>query len=92
MNANYELPWKLSFSYARALQREPMAIWNNRPENVPAAQAALIHRAKMNGLASMGLWTEALEGEAGSVITVGMSRLGARETGNSLKQNQAGAT
>ena len=25
MNANYELPWKLSFSYARALQREPMA-------------------------------------------------------------------
>lgn len=64
MNANYELPWKLSFSYARALQREPMAIWNNRAENALAAQAALIHRAKMNGLASMGLWTEELEGEA----------------------------
>ncbi len=64
MNANYDLPWKLSFSYARALQREPMAIWNNRAENVPAAQAALIHRAKMNGLASMGLWTEEIEGEA----------------------------
>ena len=30
MNANYELPWKLSFSYARALQREPMTIWGNR--------------------------------------------------------------
>lgn len=64
MNANYELPWKLSFSYARALQREPMAIWNNRAENALAAQAALIHRARMNGLASMGLWTEELEGEA----------------------------
>ena len=63
MNANYDLPWKLSFSYARALQREPMAIWANRPEKVVAAQAALLHRAKMNGLASLGLWTEELEGE-----------------------------
>ena len=61
MNTNYELPWKLSFSYARALQREPMAIWGNRAESVPAAQAALYHRAKMNGLASVGLWTEELE-------------------------------
>ncbi|MDE2856031.1 MAG: fructose-bisphosphate aldolase class I [Chloroflexota bacterium] len=64
MNANYDLPWKLSFSYARALQREPMTIWRNRPENVPAAQAALHHRAKMNGLAALGLWTADLEGEA----------------------------
>ena len=64
MNADYELPWKLSFSYARALQREPMSIWQNRAENVPAAQAALYHRAKMNGLASIGLWTEELEGAA----------------------------
>ena len=64
MNANYDLPWKLSFSYARALQREPMAVWGNRAENVSAAQAALYHRAKMNGLASVGLWTDELEGEA----------------------------
>ena len=61
MNANYEMPWKLSFSYARALQREPMAVWANCAENVPAAQAALLHRAKMNGLASLGLWTAELE-------------------------------
>ena len=64
MNANYDLPWKLSFSYARALQREPMAVWGNLAENVPAAQAALYHRAKMNGLASVGMWTEELEPEA----------------------------
>ena len=64
MNANYELPWKLSFSYARALHREALAIWGNRPEQATAAQAALLHRAKMNGLASLGLWTEELEGEA----------------------------
>lgn len=64
MNANYELPWKLSFSYARALQREPMRIWRNQAENAPAAQAALHKRAKMNGLASLGLWTNELESEA----------------------------
>ncbi len=64
MNANYDLPWKLSFSYARALQREPMAVWGNLAENVPAAQSALYHRAKMNGLASLGLWTEEVEREA----------------------------
>jgi len=66
MNAHYELPWKLSFSYARALQREPMAIWGNKPEKVAAAQTALLHRAKMNGLASLGLWKAALEGGAGA--------------------------
>ena len=68
MNANYELPWKLSFSYARALQREPMSVWANRHENVQSAQAALYHRAKMNGLASLGLWTEELEAEATAVV------------------------
>ena len=68
MNANYDLPWKLSFSYARALQRQPMDIWRNRPENVPAAQAALYHRAKMNGLASVGLWSEELEKEAAALV------------------------
>ena len=68
MNANYELPWKLSFSYARALQREPMEVWRNQPRNVPAAQAALLHRANMNALASVGLWTEELEREAAAPI------------------------
>ena len=64
MNANYQLPWKLSFSYARALQREPMQIWRNQPDNVPAAQAALYQRAKMNGLAAIGQWSETLENDA----------------------------
>lgn len=64
MNANHDLPWKLSFSYARALQRKPMAVWGNRAENVTAAQAELLHRARMNGLAALGLWREELEREA----------------------------
>ena len=63
MNAQYQTPWTLSFSYARALQRQPMAIWRNRPENVSAAQAALHHRARMNGLAAMGQWSPQLESE-----------------------------
>ncbi len=64
MNAHYETPWALSFSYARALLRAPMDLWRNRPENVPSAQAALHHRAKMNGLASIGAWSQGLEQEA----------------------------
>ena len=67
MNANYDMPWALSFSYARALQRLPMELWSNRAENVPAAQAALYHRAKMNGLAAIGQWSEEMEKEAAAV-------------------------
>ena len=61
MNAAYDLPWRLSFSYARALQREPMAIWRNRAENAAAAQAVLVHRCRMNGLAATGEWSEELD-------------------------------
>src|ERR1700742_1138060 len=57
MNANYDLPWALTFSYGRALQHAPQHAWGGKAENVPAAQAAFTHRAKMNGLAAMGEWT-----------------------------------
>ena len=50
------LPWKLTFSYGRALKT-----WSGRPENVAAAQRAFTHRARMNGLASLGQWEGALE-------------------------------
>jgi fructose-bisphosphate aldolase class I len=39
-------PWPLTFSYARALQEEALAIWQGKPENVPAARAAFIERLK----------------------------------------------
>ena len=61
MNANYATPWALTFSYARALQRRPLAVWRSQPDNIPAAQAALKHRAKMNALASIGQWSQTLE-------------------------------
>ncbi|RMF11218.1 MAG: fructose-bisphosphate aldolase class I [Alphaproteobacteria bacterium] len=61
MNAGYDLPWKLSFSYGRALQAAALKAWGGKPENVPAAQAAFSHRAKMNSLAAQGKWTPDLE-------------------------------
>jgi fructose-bisphosphate aldolase class I len=64
MNAGYDLPWALTFSYGRALQAAPQKAWSGKPENVAAAQAAFAHRARMNGLASMGEWTPELEKKA----------------------------
>jgi fructose-bisphosphate aldolase class I len=54
-------PWKMTFSYGRALQAAPQKAWSGKRENVAAAQAALLHRARMNGLASLGKWEPALE-------------------------------
>ncbi len=63
MNAEYadKMPWALSFSYGRALQAAPLQAWSGKPENVAAAQAAFAHRAKMNGLATTGEWSDGLE-------------------------------
>ena len=57
-------PWKITFSYSRALQAAPQKAWSGKLENVPAAQAAFTHRAAMNGLASMGKWSPELEKKA----------------------------
>lgn len=64
MNKLGPLPWKLTFSYGRALQAAPQKAWSGKRENVPAAQKAFAHRARMNGLASLGKWTAALEKDA----------------------------
>ncbi|KAF3795015.1 putative fructose-bisphosphate aldolase 3 [Nymphaea thermarum] len=55
-------PWHVSFSYARALQNSVLKTWKGRPENVVAAQKALLVRAKANSLAQRGLYTG--EGES----------------------------
>lgn len=66
MNAEYadKMPWALSFSYGRALQAAPQKAWAGKAENVPAAQAAFAHRAKMNSLATLGEWSDGLENAA----------------------------
>lgn len=62
MNAGHaNLPWLLSFSYARALQEPPMAIWAGKAANVAAAQAAFIKRARLNGLAQRGEYQATME-------------------------------
>ncbi len=55
------LPWRVTFSYGRALQHAPQVAWAGKPQNVPAAQRAFAHRARMNGLAALGQWEGALE-------------------------------
>lgn len=55
-------PWKMSFSYGRALQDAALATWHGRPENMKDGQQAFYHRAKCNGAASTGTYTEAMEG------------------------------
>ena len=47
-------PWKLSFSYGRALQAAPLKAWGGEPGNLAAAQAAFMERAKANGAATLG--------------------------------------
>src|SRR5262249_48647919 len=48
MNKIGGLPWKLTFSYGRALQAAPQKAWSGKTENVAAAQRAFAHRARMN--------------------------------------------
>jgi fructose-bisphosphate aldolase, class I len=64
MNRIGNTPWRLSFSYGRALQAAPQKAWSGKAENITAAQAAFSHRAEMNGLASLGKWSEDLEKKA----------------------------
>ena len=49
-------PWKLSFSFGRALQATPLKAWSGSVDNEDAARAALMERAKANGAASRGAY------------------------------------
>ena len=65
MNAMYEgLPWELSFSYARALQGQPMEIWGGDTDKIEAAQKAFHHRGKMNSAARDGNYSQDMEDQA----------------------------
>ena len=54
-------PWNLSFSYGRALQQPALKAWLGKSENVTAAQDALINRAKLNSLATVGKYSTDME-------------------------------
>ena len=61
MNKIGGFPWKLSFSYGRALQQAALKAWMGKQENMNNAQAAFSHRALMNKNAALGKWNKDLE-------------------------------
>jgi len=48
-------PWKLTFSYGRALQTSALNTWKGQSSNITPGQKAFLNRAKANSLASQGL-------------------------------------
>ena len=56
-----QLPWEISFSFARAIQQPALEIWQGKEANVIAAQRALLHRARCNRAARRGEYTAAVE-------------------------------
>jgi fructose-bisphosphate aldolase class I len=61
MNRIGGLPWRLTFSYGRALQAAPQKAWSGKADNFVAGQRAFTHRARMNSLATAGQWQSDLE-------------------------------
>ncbi len=59
-----ELPWPLTFSYARAIQQPALNYWKGKSENVKGAQKLVYQRAKFNGLAALGQYSEDMEQQA----------------------------
>jgi fructose-bisphosphate aldolase, class I len=57
-------PWKLSFSYGRALQDEALELWHGQSSNVTAGQRAFRHRAECDSAAALGRYRSAMEREA----------------------------
>ena len=51
----------ITFSYGRALQQSALKTWSKEMNNKKAIQDVFNHRAKMNGYASKGEWSRALE-------------------------------
>ncbi|MBA3816334.1 MAG: fructose-bisphosphate aldolase class I [Parachlamydiaceae bacterium] len=63
MNVRFkgQMPWELSFSFARAIQQPALDIWQGKDANVVAAQQALYLRAKLNAAARRGEYSSSLE-------------------------------
>ena len=65
MNARFrkQLPWPLTFSFARAIQQPALEIWRGQEANVELAQDALSYRARCNRAARRGNYPAAMEGQ-----------------------------
>ena len=60
MNANFApQPWKLSYSYGRALQQSTLQTWAGDEKNIKSAQTALFERSRANSQACAGTFETA---------------------------------
>ena len=64
LNRQPGLPWRLSFSYGRALQHTALETWAGQPGNFAGGQREFLKRAKLNGLATAGRYEAGLERQA----------------------------
>jgi fructose-bisphosphate aldolase class I len=61
LNRIEHAPWQLSFSFGRALQAPALKEWAGIADHAPAAQAALLLRARCNSAARFGQYTSEME-------------------------------
>ena len=54
MNQKNDLPWRVTFSYARAIQAAALAAWQGKDDNLDTAQSILIDRAQRCSNSSIG--------------------------------------
>ena len=54
MNQSSDLPWRVTFSYARAIQAAALAAWQGKDENLESSQKILIERAQRCSNSSVG--------------------------------------
>ena len=54
MNQSSDLPWRVTFSYARAIQAAALAAWQGKDENLESSQSILIERAQRCSNSSVG--------------------------------------
>jgi fructose-bisphosphate aldolase class I len=52
------VPWKMTFSFERAFEEPTLNAWAGKEENKQRAQEVLVHRARMNSLASLGKYNK----------------------------------
>ena len=64
MNKLGPLPWKLTFSYGRALQDTALKAWGGQSANFGAGQKEFARRARLNGLAASGRYAAEMENQA----------------------------
>ena len=54
MNQASDLPWRVTFSYARAIQAAALAAWKGEDENLESSQSILVERAQRCSNSSVG--------------------------------------